>query len=194
MFSKISRYRNIPVVTAPDASGRELAAVDIRLLPDVTGDFRHTVDGGDRLDQLGYKYYSQPLQWWNIADANPAFLWPLDLLDKGVIVTTRFPVTVAGVPPWSAVFQSLLGRLGVEDVQAAEDIQLVPKQVDAGGGQKVTIMDQQFSRAVLVTYNRMNVGADALAALIAAAGFSVAPFTEIGQLGQEIVIPPRPGA
>ena len=53
MFSKISRYRNIPVVTAPDASGRELAAVDIRLLPDVTGDFRHTVDGGDRLDQLG---------------------------------------------------------------------------------------------------------------------------------------------
>ena len=103
-------------------------------------------------------------------------------------------MTVAGVPPWSAVFQSLLGRLGVEDVQAAEDIQLVPKQVDAGGGQKVTIMDQQFSRAVLVTYNRMNVGADALATLIAAAGFSVAPFTEIGQLGQEIVIPPRPGA
>jgi hypothetical protein len=192
MFSKISRYRNVPVVTAPDATGRELAAVDIRLLPDVTGDFRHTVDGGDRLDQLAYKYYNQPLQWWNIADGNPDFLSPLDLLDKGVVVTTQFPVSVAGTPPWQAVFQSLLGRLGVEDVQAIENIQLIPKQVDAGGGQKVTIMDQQFSRAVLVTYNRMNVNADTLATLIATAGFTVAPFIELGQLGQDIVIPLTP--
>ena len=77
MFSKISRYRKVPIVTAPDALGRLLAATDLRLLPNVSGDFRHTVDAGDRLDQLAYKYYSQPLQWWNICDANPEFLSPL---------------------------------------------------------------------------------------------------------------------
>ena len=99
MFSKISRYRKVPDVTAPDARGRMLAAKDLRLLPDVTGTFRHTVDGGDRLDQLAYKYYGQPLHWWNICDANPEFLSPLALLAKDPIVTARFPVTVASEPP-----------------------------------------------------------------------------------------------
>jgi hypothetical protein len=191
MFSKISRYRKLAGVTAPDAKGRTLAAKDLRLLPNVTGTFRHTVDAGDRLDQLAYKYYSQPLQWWNICDANFQFLSPLAMLGKDAIVTTRFPVTVSGVPPWDALYRKVRGVLGVEDVQAEEDIQLVPKQVTVGG-QTITAQVEQFSRAVLVTYNRLNVTAVALATNIEAAGFQVAPFTDIDQVGLEIVIPPKP--
>jgi hypothetical protein len=191
MFSKISRYRKVPEVTAPDSQGRMLAATDLRLLPDVTGTFRHTVDAGDRLDQLGYKYYSQPLQWWNICDANPEFLSPLALLGKEAVITTSFPVTVSGTPPWAALFRSVQGMLGVEDVQISENILLVSQQVTAGG-QTITALVEQFSRAVLVTYNRLNTTAATLAANIEAIGFLVGPFSDVGQVGQEIIIPPKP--
>ena len=60
MFSKQSRYRRVPDIAVPDARGRVLAAKDIRPLPDVTGTFRHTVNSGDRLDQLAYSYYGEP--------------------------------------------------------------------------------------------------------------------------------------
>src|ERR1700736_919019 len=156
MFSKISRYRKAADVTAPDSHGCTLAAKDLRLVPDVSGTFRHTVDAGDRLDQLAYKYYSQPTQWWNICDANPEFLFPLALLGKDAIVTTRFPVTVPGPPPWAALYRTVREMLGVEDVQISEGIQLVAQQVTVGG-QTITASVEQFSRAVLVTYNRLNV-------------------------------------
>jgi hypothetical protein len=191
MFSKISRYRRVPDVTAPDAQGRLLVAKDLRLLPTVSGDFRHTVDAGDRLDQLAYKYYGQPLQWWNICDANPEFLSPLALLGKDAVVTTRFPVTVSGPPPWTALFRTVREMLGVEDVQISEDIQLVPRPTTVSG-QTITALMEDFSRAVLVTYNRLNVTAATLAAAIGAAGFMVAPFTDLDQLGREITIPPKP--
>jgi hypothetical protein len=191
MFSKISRYRKVPDITAPDSHGRTLAAKDLRLLPDVTGTFRHTVDAGDRLDQLAYKYYSQPLQWWNICDANPIFLSPLTMLDNDAVVITRFPVTVSGAPQWSVLVRAVRGILGVENVQIVEEIELVPKQVTAGG-QTITAFVEQFSRAVLVTYNKLNVTAATLATSIEAAGFQVAPFSDIGQVGQEIIIPPKP--
>jgi hypothetical protein len=191
MFSKISRYRKVPDVTAPDLQGRTLAAKDLRLLPNVTGTFRHTVDAGDRLDQLAYKYYSQPLQWWNICDANPEFLSPLALLGKDAIVTTSFPVTVSGTPPWAALFRSVQGMPGVEDVQISESIQLVSQQVTVGG-QTITALVEQFSRAVLVTYNRLNTTAATLATNIEKNGFQVGPFSDVGQVGREIIIPPKP--
>ncbi len=191
MFSKISRYRKVADVTAPDAKGRILAAKDLRLLPVVTGTFRHTVEAGDRIDQLGYKYYSQPLQWWNICDANPEFLSPLELLDKDAIITTRFPVSISGTPPWATVIPALMALLGVEDVRVSEVIELVSKQVTVAG-QTITALVEQPSRALLVTYNRLNVAAAQLASAIEAAGFTVAPFAEVGQLGQEITIPPKP--
>lgn len=193
MFSKISRYCKIPDLTAPEAQGRQLASKDLRLLPHVTGTFRHTVNAGDRLDQLAYKYYSQSLQWWHICDANPDFLSPLELLGKDAILTTRFPVTVSGTPPWTAVFSALQAMTGVEDVQVSEDVHLAPRQVIVSG-QTITTLMEEFARAVIVTYNRLNVTAAALAAAIEAAGFQVAPYTDIGQVGQEILIPPKPEA
>ena len=191
MYSKISRYRKLSSVAALDAQGRTLAATDLRLLPAVTGTFRHTVESGNRLDQLAYTYYSQPLQWWNICDANPQFLSPLALLGQDAIVTTSFPVTVSGTPPWAALFPSVRGLLGVEDVEIEEDTQLVPTQVTVAG-QTITVLTETFARAVLVTYNRLNISAATIAASIEAAGFVVAPFADVGQVGQDIVIPPKP--
>lgn len=43
---------------------------------------QHQVDGDDRLDLLAQRYFSDPLQYWRIADANPSTA-PEDLLDPG---------------------------------------------------------------------------------------------------------------
>ncbi len=190
MFGKLSRYRRVPDVAVPDAQGRVLAAKDLRLLPPVAGSFRHAVDAGDRLDQLAYKYYGQPSLYWHICDANPQFLSPLALLDNEPVVTTRFPVTVAGGdPPWAALFGELAGVLGVEEVEALEEVELVPQR-QVVDGQTVTVFTERYTRTVCVTYNRLNVTAETLAGRIGTARFQVGPPADSGQLGQEIVIPP----
>lgn len=190
VFSKLSRYRQVPDIAVPDARGRVLAAKDIRPLPDVTGTFRHTVDSGDRLDQLSYSYYGQPLQYWHICDANPRFLSPLALLDKEPVTTTRFPVTTkVADPPWAAALSALSAMTGVEEATVEEDVDLVEQQ-QAVGSQQVTVLVKRFTRALLVTYNRLTVDAEALSAAIATTGFAVGPAVDSGQLGQQIVIPP----
>jgi hypothetical protein len=59
-------------------------------------------------------------------------------------------------------------------------------------GQTITALIETFTRAVLVTYNRLNISAAKIAGTIEAAGFGVAPFADLDQVGQEIVIPPKP--
>lgn len=190
MFSKQSRYRPVPDIAVPDARGRVLAAKDIRPLPDVTGAFRHTVNSGDRLDQLAYSYYGEPLQYWHICDANPQFLSPLALLAAEPVITTRFPVAVlAGDLPWAAALSALSATLGVEEATVEEEADLV-EQRQTVGGQQVTVVVRRFGRALLVAYNRLTVDAGTLSAVIAATGFTVGPPVDSGQLGQQIVIPP----
>lgn len=192
MFAKSSRYRKVPDVVALDARGRLVAAKDIRLAAPVAGTFRHTLNAGDRLDQLAHKYYGQPLQWWRICDANPEFLSPLALIGQEVIATTTFPVTAAGEPPpWAALLAALAAVVGVEDVQPLEAADLFPKQqiVD---GKEVTVVDERFARAVRVRYNRLVVTAETLAGCIAAAGFTLGTPEHAGRVGQEMIIPPRP--
>lgn len=189
MFSKISRYYRVPDVTAPDAQGRLLAAKDVRRTPQVEGTFRHTVEAGDRLDQLAYKYYRQPLKWWRICDANPQFLSPLALLDQDAIVTLRIPLDIAGTPPWNNLFQKLESLIGVEDVLVQEDIEEISKQ-QVVNGQTIDVFVEKLTRAVLVTYNRQLLDPETVAASIEAAGFTAGQPAEVGQLGQEIVVPP----
>jgi hypothetical protein len=189
MFSKLSRYRGVPDVVAPDAQGQAQAAKDIRLLPEVTGTFTHTVDSGDRLDQLAFTYYSQPLQYWRICDANPQFLSPLALLGKEPVVTTRFPVTApSGDPPWAALFHALSTEVGVEDMTVVEDVVLT-SQLQTVDGKQISVVVEDYSRAVLVTYNRLNSTASHVASVIAKAGFTVGQPVEGSQLGQQIIIP-----
>lgn len=60
MFSKISRYRKLPDVVAVDAQGRRLESKGLRLLPELTGTFLHTVEAGDRLDHSPTSITSSP--------------------------------------------------------------------------------------------------------------------------------------
>lgn len=115
MFSRISRYRKLPDVVTVDARGRVLASRALRLPPATPGTFLHTVEGGDRLDHLGFKYYDQSRDWWRIADANPAFLSPQALLGGTPRRTIEVPVAWEGAsPPWSELLRSLRERPGVE--------------------------------------------------------------------------------
>lgn len=193
MFSKLSRYRTVPDVAAPDARGRVLAGKDFRPLPEVTGDFTHTVDSGDRLDQLAATYYGQPLHYWRVCDANPDFLSPLDLLDRGPAATASFPLTApAGGPPWAALLAALAAARGVESVRVSETVVLVPERGTAGG-EPVTLWTERFERAVLITYNPVDTGTRTLADTIAAQGFTVGPPTDRGRLGKPIVVPTAVG-
>jgi hypothetical protein len=185
MFSKISRYRPVPDIAPVDPRGRVVAAKDIRPLPEVTGTFTHTVDSGDRLDQLAFTFYGQPLQYWHICDANPQFTSPLALLGQEPVITTEFPVRVAsGTPPWADLLGRLSGTVGVDGVTVVENVTLVPQ---AAGG-----VAEQVDRAVLVTYNRISIDAPAVAKAIKSAGFSVGPPADRARLGQQIIIPPPP--
>jgi hypothetical protein len=182
MFSNLSRYEAVPDVVALDPRGRTLAAKDFRPLPEVTGTFTHTVDAGDRLDQLAATYYGQPLHYWRICDANSRFLSPLALLGKEPTVTTSFPLTgPAGPPPWDALLRKLSSIVGVIEASPAEEVAYVPQTRNS--------VTERVIRSVTVTYNSVNVDARALRAAIATTGFAVGPPVDGGQLGQRIVIP-----
>lgn len=192
MFSKISRYRKLPDVVTTDNKGRVSASRDLRLLPEVSGAFLHTVEAVDRLDHLASKYYKQPRKWWRICDANPEFMSPQALLGKEPIVTDRFPLTFEGngtQPPWAGLLRGLSETLGVEDVKVVENIQLVPEEQTLDD-QQVTVYLEHFERVVIVTYNRMNLRAEDLASIITDTGFEVSPPENIGRVGKKIIIPP----
>ena len=191
MFSRISRYRNIPDVIVDDARRRTLASKRLRLLPEVTGTFQHTVEEGDRLDHLGVRYYQQPRKWWRICDANPEFLSPLELVGTGPLVTVRFAGAVpsSAQPPWAAVTSALAAEAGVERFRFVDEVQLSPEPQTIGG-QQVTVHVERHTFAVVVTYNRLVVTTAELAALLATAGFQPAQPEVIGQVGRRITVPP----
>ena len=189
VFTKQSRYRRVQDVTVPDVRGRTVVAKDVRPLPDVPGTFRHTVDAGDRLDHLSWTYYGQPLQYWRICDANPTVLSPFALVGQEPVVTTRFPLTVdAQRPPWPALMEALTATVGVEDVTVVQEAALETQRRTVDG-RNVTVTVERFSHAVVVSHNRVNTDATALAAVIDRAGFRVGPPVDAGQTGRSIVVP-----
>ena len=118
MFSKLSRYRRLPDERTVDAQGRTLGSKSLRLLPEAPGDFRHTVEQGERLDHVAHEYYRQPRKWWRICDANPEFLSPLALLGHEPLVTARFALTFRGLsPPWWRLVRDLPQEAGVVAVR-----------------------------------------------------------------------------
>jgi hypothetical protein len=74
-YPRTSRYHDaeIGVHTQPD--GTEVRYTKRRLLPPLNHDADetapHTVSSGERPDHLGQRYFGDPGQWWQIADANP---------------------------------------------------------------------------------------------------------------------------
>jgi hypothetical protein len=174
-YGRDSRYRRTPTVTRTDHTGRVLPVDDTRPRPPTPGRFTHTVDGHDRLDHLGQRYYGKPHKWWAIADANPEFASPLALLGldpvTAVRVTLPAPGPPPGPPPWE-VLAALRALVGVED--AVYD-------------------DDATTATITVTFNRATVGADAvLKAVTKAAGSPDALSRLADRVGRPVVVPPEP--
>ncbi len=234
MFSKNSRYRKVPDVVTTDSKGRKLKSRNFRLLPEVSGDFFHTVEEIDRLDHLAYKYYKQSRKWWRICDANPEFMSSQALLGKEAIVTVRFPLTFKAVstipepepklgelpadglkkvtditvskpsdkgvskapeiklkqPPWAELLRKLSEEPGIEDVKVIDDIHLIPVG-ETHNDQEATVYRERYERAVIVTYNQMNLQTEDIDAIIKDSGFEPGQPENIDRVGKKIVIPPN---
>lgn len=170
MFFKNSRYRKLPDDVTVDSKGRRLASKSLRILPTVTGIFRHTVEDGDRLDHLTHRYYNQSRKWWRICDANQEFLLPQFLLDKTPFVTQRFPLSfrdTEGKPPWATLIKAISNQVGVEDVWLTED-----------------------ESYLIVTFNQINIQSSTVTETIKELDFTVAQPQTIGRTGKQIIIPP----
>jgi hypothetical protein len=82
MFSRTSRYRNVPQSPHLTGKGEYVLSENLRIIPQPAGTFLHQVHGGDRLDLLAFQYYQDPTRWWVIADGHPEFPFPEDLLNR----------------------------------------------------------------------------------------------------------------
>jgi hypothetical protein len=113
MFFKGSRYRNLPQSPNLTADGESVLGVDLRFIPEVEGQFLHTVAEGERLDLLAFKYYADARRWWLIADANKKTVaYPLDLLDTKPIVEEELAVVHAELSARTARLIAAISQLG----------------------------------------------------------------------------------
>jgi hypothetical protein len=186
-----SRYRSAPQVLAPDPQRRVLPALDFRLLPATTGTYQHVVQDGDRIDQLASTYYSLPLTWWHICDANPDFLSPFELLAADPVITTELPI-ISSAPtlPWADLVTPLRRTAGVEIVQVQDEVVLDPVRRTGIHGDPVTVYLERPVRALLVTHNDLAAPADQLVRSALALGWQIGPVVRVSQVGREIAIPP----
>jgi hypothetical protein len=171
MLAKESRYAGLPDVVEQDPRNpkRTVAAKDLRLLPQVSGEFKHTLVEGERLDHLAAKYYRDPRRWWRICDANPEFLSPLELVGAGPLRTLRV---------------SLNSRAGLDELVTGLDA--------AVGVVRFRFLDDPGSDAggVEVTYNRVLMAPATLLELLGSARDPTGEPRSIGRAGKQITIPP----
>jgi hypothetical protein len=87
MFDRNSRYAPIETatlkVTAPDGQPREVVYKRRRFIPSAEGTTTlayHQVSQSDRVDNVTARYLGDPLNFWQVCDAN-AVLRPDQLLD-----------------------------------------------------------------------------------------------------------------
>ena len=97
-FPPTSRYATTGTAQFTTPDGRIITYVQRRFLPQSSTLALltlHTVQNGDRLDNIAAEYMGDPLQFWQICDANDA-VNPDDLTAKlGVSLRITLP---AGVP------------------------------------------------------------------------------------------------
>jgi hypothetical protein len=177
-YGRDSRYRRTPTVTRVDHTGRVLPVDDARPRPPTGGRFTHTVDGNDRLDHLGQRYYGKPHKWWAIADANPELSSPLALLGQDPVTALRVVLRDPDPDPWK-VLDAVRRLVGVEDAAY--------HAADAAAGTPAT---------VVVTYNQATVGADRVLAAVRKLSDAATDPEPLGQpvdrVGKPIVVPPEP--
>jgi hypothetical protein len=191
VFSKLSRYAVVPQLLAPDPQGRVLPGTDFRALPAVTGTFKHVVRQGDRLDQLSSTYYSRPLIWWNICDANPATLSPLALVGAEPVLTTVLPFAAApAVPGWAELVAALSALPGVLSVDVHDDVELDPAERPGMHGGTVTVHLERAVRSVSVTHNVLVTPPAQLGRAARDLGWTPGAVHQLSRVGHEIVVPP----
>lgn len=190
MKPRKSRYLKLPAAVTIDSRGRSVSAVSPRMLPTVSGTFLHTIEDGDRLDHLAFKYYRQPTRWWRICDANPDFMSPDALLGKDPFLTLFIPLHPRReVPAWHSLLKRLSGLVGVEEVEIVDDIRLVERTFEHDGHGS-GYLGEHPDRGVIICYNRLNLSRKAVIHEITSAGFNIGDPRELGRVGKRIVIPP----
>lgn len=173
MYPRDSRYRFVEEASRTDAGGRELLVTGLRPRPDRTGEPRHRLQDGDRLDHLGQLFYRQPHRWWEICDGNPGVLSPLALIGAEPLRTARIRVPpIAPSPPWHAVLAELRSRPGVERLDLAEE---------AG-----TVL-------ITVIYNELSITPGDLADIVQAHGVNPVVTRSPAPAGSQLVVPPPSG-
>src|SRR5512139_3394776 len=73
LFPPTSRYYGIPASTITTAAGTVEIYLRRRFLPPLENMMslqQHRVAQGERLDQIAFRYLTDPEQFWRIADAN----------------------------------------------------------------------------------------------------------------------------
>lgn len=211
MDRRPSRYHEPAVALPPDARGRTPATAPLRVLPAITGSFRHVVAEGERLDHLAYQYYEEPTSWWQFCDANPEFLSPLALLGQESVGTVRIPIRDPGTgtpTDWATLWATVKRRLaadpalaGIEDVSVDEDIRYVSVRTAVADAAltapHTAVVEERVQHALVVRFNCTTTALEAVLAAVKVvtgpAGLIVGPPVDIGQLGCEIVIPPLGG-
>ena len=74
-FPPTSRYAGVATTSLTVAGGRQVVYLERRFLPQSSTLAllaRHRVALGDRLDNIAAEYLGDPLQFWQICDANDA--------------------------------------------------------------------------------------------------------------------------
>jgi hypothetical protein len=193
MFSSNSRYRRSRLITTVNRAGQPIHAAELRIPPPTGGRFEHRVEEGERIDRLAHRYYRDPLAWWRIADANPAFATPDELLGRSPWATERISlVPPIGLPsaPWAPTLAAAAALAGVAKILREPRHHLVV-ELHTVAGEPVEVITEAADEAVVVTYNARVVEAGAVAALFEAAGFTVTGREPLARVGQPIVIPPE---
>jgi hypothetical protein len=193
MFSSDSRYRSSPLITTVNRAGQPISAAELRLPPPAPGTFAHLIQESERVDSLAHKYFRNPLRWWRIADANPTFVTPEEMLGTSPWATERIALTPPGAAaPWGRTLAAAGALPGVRKVIRASSYRLLvtPQTVL---GQVIEVVTELVDETVLVTYNALVVDPAAVAAVFTAAGFTVTGREAVTRVGQPIVIPPERG-
>ncbi len=87
MITRNSRYTKDDTYssTDPERAQHPIVGVQPRKSADLTVRREHRVIAGERLDQLAYRYYGDPLLFWLICDANDV-IFPEDLMIPGKVL------------------------------------------------------------------------------------------------------------